>query len=179
MSLKELTKDKHTAAENTKFMRAVFKKQLPLHLWTDWLKQKHLFYTTIETAALNHGLLKNISTICRSELLLSDYNTMSEKLNYVCEYKPIVQNYNNYLLTQANNPDHVLAHLYTWHMGDLFGGQQIKNLVKSSHKSLEFDNSAQLITSVRSLLKDELAIEVCNAFDWAILMLKEYDKHLD
>ena len=48
MSLKDLTSAKHTEAESTPFMKAVFAKTLPFDLWVDWTFQKTLFYNTIE-----------------------------------------------------------------------------------------------------------------------------------
>ena len=51
MSLKELTKDKHAAAESTPFMKAVFANKMITKVWTDYTYQKQLWYKEIERAA--------------------------------------------------------------------------------------------------------------------------------
>ena len=71
-----------------------------------------------------------------------------------------------------------MAHLYTWHMGDLFGGQMIKKIVPGKHRSLEFADSKTLMTNIRAKLDDSMADEANVAFSWAIKMMREYDKSL-
>ena len=68
-----------------------------------------------------------------------------------------------------------MAHLYTWHMGDLFGGQMIKKLVDGPHSSLDFLDPPALIVAMRRKLSDDMAAEANTAFDWAIQILKEYE----
>jgi heme oxygenase len=68
-----------------------------------------------------------------------------------------------------------MAHLYVWHMGDLYGGQMIKRLIPGSHLALDFENKDQLISAFRSKLDDSMADEANSAFDWAIKLLQEYD----
>jgi heme oxygenase len=101
--------------------------------------------------------------------------------NYPNEYKyrqPVID-YHNYLLSIGDDSDRVMAHLYTWHMGDLYGGQMIKKIIKSSHRSLDFKDADILKTAVRSKLKDTMADEANTAFDWAIKMMRDYDTYLE
>ena len=81
--------------------------------------------------------------------------------------------YKQYIL--ALPADKILAHLYTWHMGDLFGGQMIKRVVKAPHSSLEFIDAPGLISTIRTKLSDDMAPEVRTAFDWAIKILESYE----
>jgi heme oxygenase len=171
MSLRELTADKHRQAETTQFMKAVFAKTLPRDHWVDFTYQKSLFYSTIESAATAHGLMTDIELICRAALLTQDYNQMDGRIR---EFKPAVLEYHNYILT-LTDPARIMAHLYTWHMGDLFGGQMIKKLVDGPHSSLDFLDPPTLILAMRSKLSDNMAEEVNIAFDWAIQILNEYE----
>lgn len=171
MSLKELTADKHREAETTQFMKAVFAKTLPRDHWVDFTYQKTLFYSTIETAATRLGLMSDIEPIRRSALLAQDYAGMHEGAR---EFKPAVLAYHNYIQT-LTDPVRVMAHLYTWHMGDLFGGQMIKKLVDGPHSSLDFLDPPALIVAMRRKLSDDMAAEANTAFDWAIQILKEYE----
>jgi heme oxygenase len=177
MSLKELTWESHQKAEETPFMKAVFAKAMPEDLWIDWTYQKWLFYGAIEGAAGANRLLGDLPDLRRAFYLFMDYNEMNtERKKH--EFRPVVIDYYNYIISIANDPNKVMAHLYTWHMGDMFGGQMIKKIVPGSHRNLEFQDADTLKTNIRSKLDDSMADEANKAFDWAIRMMREYDSSL-
>lgn len=178
MSLKELTAASHDAAENTKFMKSVFAGKMPLDVWADFTYQKSLIYNAIEGMAGALGLLEGIQDIRRSFFLWKDYQVMTEGTN-PSSYNQSTIDYYKYLMSLYPNKDKVAAHLYTWHLGDLHGGQMIKKVIPASHMSLEFTNRSELIAGVRNLLNDSMADEANLAFDWAIRMMKEYDDRID
>lgn len=178
MSLKELTKDKHTAAENTQFMRAVFKKNMPKELWADWTYQKTLFYNGIEGAAGACRLLGDLPDIRRAFYLYLDFKDLWGQQNAVPKYRQVVIDYYNYILSISGDPNRVMAHLYVWHMGDMFGGQMIKKIVPGPHRNLEFQDTATLMTNIRAKLDDSMADEANLAFDWAIKMMNDYEYEL-
>jgi heme oxygenase len=174
MSLKELTSEKHKQAESTQFMKAVFQGTLSADHWIDYTYQKMLFYKTIEGAAGMNGLLTDLPDINRAFKLFQDYQSMNTD-NKKYSFKKSAVDYHNYLLSINKDPVKIMAHLYVWHMGDLYGGQMIKRLVPGSHIALEFENRDQLIAMIRSKLDDSMADEANVAFDWAIKLLQEYD----
>jgi heme oxygenase len=178
MSLKELTAASHAAAENTKFMKSVFVGKMPADVWTDFTYQKSLIYNAIEGMSGALGLLTDIQDIRRAFLLWKDYQIMSEGKN-PSSYNQTTIDYYKYLMNLFPNKERVAAHLYTWHLGDLHGGQMIKKVIPGSHLSLEFNNRPELIAGVRSLLNDTMADEANVAFEWAIRMMKEYDDQID
>ena len=174
MSLKELTKDKHALAETTPFMKAVFAGTMTKDIWTDYTYQKQLWYKEIERAAKQAGLLEDLPGIERAELIKEDYQEMiSGTLNYHT-YKEVTKDYVIYLKT-LSDPKKILAHLYTWHMGDMFGGQMIKKVIVAPHRHLDFANANELKMIIRAMLTDDMADEANVAFDWAIKILNEYD----
>jgi heme oxygenase len=177
MSLKELTADSHAAAENTKFMKAVFAKTLPQDVWADWTLQKALFYGAIEGAAGANRLLGDLPDLRRAFYLNMDYSEMIG-VNPRHAYRPVVIDYHNYILSISNDPHKIMAHLYTWHMGDMFGGQMIKKIVPGPHRNLEFEDARTLITNIRAKLDDSMADEANVAFAWAIRMMADYDNLL-
>jgi heme oxygenase len=180
MSLKELTKEKHTQAERTPFMRAVLKNELPKELWEDWTHQKTLFYNAIEGCAGACQLLGDLPDIRRAFYLYLDCNEMHEPNTTRPVYRPIVIDYYNYILSIGNDPTKVMAHLYVWHMGDLFGGQMIKKIVTGvPHRNLEFENVDQLKNTIRTKLDDSMGDEANVAFDWAIRMMQDYESSLE
>lgn len=178
MSLKDLTSAKHAEAESTPFMKAVFAGTLPSVLWADWTYQKTLFYGTIEGAAGANRLLGDLPDLRRAFYLYLDFVDMWDKNTPRPEYRPIVVDYHNYLLSISKDPNKIMAHLYTWHMGDMFGGQMIKKIVPGSHRNLEFTDARTLMTNIRAKLDDSMGDEANIAFDWAIRMMRDYDSSL-
>lgn len=175
MSLKELTFEKHKEAENSKFMQAVFNKKLPDDLWADFTYQKWLIYNAIENIAGACGILKNFPTeIYRSFRLYTDYTAMIGNTSRHQFRQPAID-YHKYILSIYPNHKKILAHLYTWHMGDMYGGQMIKKLVPGPHTALEFKEPEILKSMIRQLLDDSLADEANLAFDWAIKIFNDYN----
>lgn len=178
MSLKELTAEKHKLAESTPFMKAVFDQKLPQDLWTDWTYQKWLFYGAIEGCAGACGLLVDLPDIRRTFYLFTDFQAMNTE-NKPYEFRQVVKDYQQYILSIGNDPNKIMAHLYTWHMGDMFGGQMIKKIVPGSHRNLEFADLRTLMTNIRNKLDDSMGDEANTAFDWAIKMMRDYDSSLE
>jgi heme oxygenase len=171
MSLKDLTKESHTAAEATPFMKAVFKKSMPLDVWKNFTFQKSQFYRMIESKSRRFNLLGGLEGIERAELLDDDYFQMkgpaavtSKQTAAYCQY-----------LDSIADPDKMLAHLYVWHMGDMFGGQMIKKIVDAPSTALDFENPNELKANMYVKLKDTMADEANLAFAWAIKIMEEYD----
>lgn len=177
MSLKELTRDKHTAAESTAFMRAVFQTKLPIDLWADFTYQKQLIYNGIEGVAGALGYLNDLPDIQRCHYLYLDYKSICPENRH--SYRQETIDYYQYIRSLFDKGNSVLAHLYVWHMGDLYGGQQIKKIIKTSHRALEFKNPQLLVENIRSKLDDSLGPEALVAFDWAIKILESYDRNLE
>lgn len=174
MSLKELTQERHVLAENTAFMRSVFAGTLPLTTWIDYTYQKFQWYQAIEQQADKIGFLDQLPGIARAQLIREDFYHMSGDDHATYSYKMITGEYVQYI-NSLQDDKRVLAHLYTWHMGDMFGGQMIKKLIPAPHRHLEFDNARELMMTMRSMLTDDMADEANVAFDWAIRILSEYD----
>jgi heme oxygenase len=177
MSLKELTAEKHQLAESTQFMKAVFAKTLPFELWVDFTFQKQLWYKEIEHAARTADLLNGLPGITRAHLIMDDYQNMQKPLGSFNTYKEITKDYAMYIRS-LGDPTRIMAHLYTWHMGDLFGGQMIKKIVDAPHTHLDFENARELMTSMRTMLSDDMGEEANVAFDWAIRIMESYDSSL-
>jgi heme oxygenase len=174
MSLKEITAEKHSQAENTAFMKSVFDRSISPNDWTDFLYQKWNIYHTIETKAKFHDLITGLEGLIRGPLLHQDYenNVREYRLGY-SKLHSVVQDYTGYIADLKS--DTVMAHVYTWHLGDIYGGQMIKKLAPGSHLSLEFENAHSLAAALRAKLDDSLGDEANRAFDWAIKILETYD----
>ena len=177
MSLKELTAEKHQQAESTQFMKAVFAKTLPFDLWVDFTYQKQLWYKEIEHSARQAGLLNALPGITRAHLIMDDYQNMDKPTGSYNTYRELTKEYASYIRS-LDDPKRIMAHLYTWHMGDLFGGQMIKKIVDAPHTHLDFENPNDLKMAMRGMLSDDMGEEANIAFDWAIRIMESYDSSL-
>lgn len=173
MSLRDLTAASHAAAEDTKFMKAVFAKTLPLDIWADFLYQKWLFYGAIENKASSLGLLKDLDDIRRTLAIYDDYCELTA-LRGNHAFRQVSKDYQQYILS-LTDPNKIMAHLYTWHMGDMHGGQMIAKTINTPRRHLDFIDRPELIKKVRAKLDDSMADEANIAFGWAIKIMNEYD----
>jgi heme oxygenase len=172
MSLKELTAEKHRAAEESPFMQAVFNVTMPISMWADYTYNKWAFYSMLENRAQEYPIFSDLIELGlqRADLLFMDAFYMGAPDAYI---KPSTNQYIDYLSKLDERG--ILAHVYVWHMGDLYGGQIIKMLIPdASHESLEFENPEALRNALRAKLSDDLAEEANIAFDWAIRIMNEY-----
>lgn len=171
MSLKELTSSKHKQAEQTKFMQCLMTGQLSTQVWADFIFQKLIFYRLLEQLGTEHCNLSLVTDIYRADLLYKDLvETASPQSNFL--QKPSTIDYCNYLIA-LTDPKKIMAHIYVWHMGDLFGGQLIKKIAPGKNTSLEFNNREQIISFIRSNCSDDMADEANLAFDFAIRILDD------
>lgn len=176
MTLKELTKDKHEQAETTKFMHNVFNGTMPTGIWNSYTLQRSYIYDAVETKCVKFNLISPDSELIRAPKLLHDY-----ELGHTAIHEGILPVTEEYVahLNALDGPQRILAHLYTWHMGDMFGGQMIKKLLPdASHTALEFEDRVGCITFIRNLCdKWDVAgtDEPVVAFEWAIKLLESYD----
>lgn len=171
MSLKELTSQKHREAEQCRFMQALIAKQLPPEVWTDFIFQKWMIYKTLEGLGGAYCGLNQVPEIYRTILLFDDYRELSN--NKIGKFVPSAVDYHNYLVGLGKYPDRIMAHIYVWHMGDLFGGQMIKKLAWGANRHLNFENKDQIISFIRQKINDDMADEANLAFDYAIKIMDE------
>jgi hypothetical protein len=174
MSLRELTQERHRRAEQTPFMKAVFARSLPSNLWADFLHQKWYWYAAIEDIADQFHVLDSVPEIRRAKLIKQDYLNMVIPIRRTHQRHPLTKDYALYVLG-LDDPRKILAHVYVWHFGDLYGGQMIKKMISAPHAHLDFDDPQSLIAKTRLLLSDDMADEANLAFDNAIKILNSYE----
>ena len=178
MSLKEITKKIHTAAERTPFMHAVIKGKIPKSVWADYTYQKSIIYSSIESVARDAGITLDCLDIERALKQYQDTKEMCEGGNFP-RLRPVTIDYSRYLLDLAGDKDKILAHLYVWHMGDLHGGQMIKKILNYvPHRNLEFADVEATKNIIRAKLDDRMGDEAIVAFEWAIKLMNTYNDEL-
>jgi len=176
MSLRDITKDLHRDAETSQMARTLLRGEATKEQYATYLYNLLAIYDPLEFSATRQGMFKNLPGIERLGKLYQDFLEIDSGAHY--KLVPSVIEYHDYLVKLANDPyrRHLIkAHFYTRHMGDLNGGQTIKNQVAniSSGKFYDFDDADALKVAIRSELTDDLGAEARLAFIYAIRMMKE------
>ena len=167
-TLRELTADSHSKAENTIFMRLLMAKALTPLEYMDYLTQLQLVYNGIEYAAEKVGLLKEFEGIQRSDKIRADLeesNAINRKRSHL---RWTTMSYYNYLIN-LDDKDKIAAHFYVRFAGDMFGGQMIKSFVPSTGRMYDFDNNLPALRQkMREIATPNLAEEANVAFGHTI-----------
>ena len=96
-------------------------------------------------------------------------------------YPDSVDNYIAHVeaLSDADDNESLLAHMYVRHFGELHGGQIIKKKTPGSGLMYEFNGDTKvLIEEFRKLLNDDMADEAKKCFDFASELFDELSKEI-
>ncbi len=171
MSLKEQTKDLHETAENNPFAQRLLSGNISINEYACYLTNLEPIYNTIESIAQEIKLLSDdMLPIKRTELIREDLAELKQMGADHCVILESTIHYINYL--KHLDKDKILAHLYTRHFGDLYGGQILKAKVPGSGKMYEFTDRKALIDTTRMMLSDDLGPEARIAFQHAIYLFE-------
>jgi len=159
-TLKELTHKNHVLAEQHSFTKLLLSGKIPSGIYATFLANQLLQYQTLEHCA--HHLLAQIPGLARSELIMQDVLDLDEPVIFF----DTTANYCNHV-KQLNDHD-LWAHIYTKHMGDLYGGQIIKKLVPGSGLMYQFNDRKLMTDQLRTHLDISIADEANYSFEFAI-----------
>lgn len=175
-SLREAIHDLHHVAENTRFTKLLLSGDITPEAYSRFLQNIYPIYALIEGYAIRNGLLTDIFSIQRADLIRQDLKELN------CLPLGLAKSTQLYIdhLTKINqsNPKLLIAHLYIRHFGDMYGGQMIKKVVPGSGTMYEFDNKKELIEKVRAMLTMDLADEANVAMQFAIDLFEELANEL-
>jgi heme oxygenase len=177
MSLKEQTQDLHEEAEKSKFAQLLLSGNINKTQYGVYLSNLLPIYSAIEKMSKQLGQLNGIEDICRADKIKADL----DELGVIATPCITASTYVMYINDFASRPDksHLLAHLYTRHFGDLYGGQILKKRVPGSGTMYEFKNRNELIGKTRAILTDDLGKEARIAFEYAITLFEDLEYELD
>lgn len=148
--LKEGTQEAHAEAERVQFVRALLERRAPLAAYCALLAALRIVYVSLETAAERTGLASTdpqIRLICvelssmlrRVEMIDRDLDHFATiDAQAVSEAKTWAMNSLAVTLyarrlAGLDDPELLVAHLYTRYLGDLSGGQILKRAVKRAY----------------------------------------------
>ena len=178
MSLKDLTKEKHTDAERTAFAKLLMSGNITEKQYAQYLRQMLEVYSVLEVLSAQAGHFENLAGLPRAPMIykdLQEFSAVSGSLSTL----PSTKAYIDYLISMSSDDSRkhlLLAHLYVRHMGDLYGGQMIKKKVPGDGNFYVFNDRDGLIAKIREKLTDDLGEEANVAFDHAINIMKDLNE---
>jgi heme oxygenase len=140
-ALRTGTQQSHTITENTAFMKCFLKGIVELEPWRKLLANLYFVYTVLESALERHQNHPVVGAIYFPEL--NRKASLERDLafyygdNWREEIAPSLMGkvYVDRICDLANTqPELLIAHAYTRYLGDLSGGQSLKNIVRSALK---------------------------------------------
>jgi len=167
-NLKELTRAHHDNAERTEFADLLLSGEISPKLYQEYLHAQLQNYRALEGAV---SVPMELEPIFRSTAIEEDLQEI-EALYDLEEIEDDLQSTREYVkhihtLSEDENNDGLIAHLYVRHFGDAHGGQIIKRNVPGSGLMYEFEDRRELIALTRTLLHDGMEAEAKNCFEYA------------
>lgn len=180
LKLKELTWAHHQAAERRAFAKELLSGKIDPALYHKFLCCQYMNYSVLEELVI---IPPNLNKIKRHRRIFQDIRELEETygLEPPDNYPPSVSKYATHLyqLSEAEDNEALLAHMYVRHFGELHGGQMIKKKIPGSGLMYEFEgDKQQLIDDFRELLSDDMAEEAKKCFDFASELFDELSKEI-
>jgi len=153
-TLKEYTQALHDAIEKSELSQLIFSGKISKKQWDLYVFQKYVIYSALEEKAQ-----------------LPETLQVSKKLGVDCSGLPRslcvnTAKYIQHINTTSDND--VWGHIYVQYLGELYGGQVLKQMIPYSNKThMDFDNRQDDIAFVRNKLDgkhEELGPEAQLAF---------------
>jgi heme oxygenase len=166
-TLKELTHELHVEAEAHPFTQDLLSGTVLVSAYATLLANQLIAYTTLENLCLQRQLLVGIEPICRSELILQDVLELNKPVHILPSTKKYLKH-----IKQCSDLE-LLAHMYVKHMGDLYGGQILKQKVPGCGSMYDFENRKMLIEKFREKLDISMADEAKISFRMTLDLFTE------
>ena len=180
MSLKELTRSKHSNAERSWFAGRMISGQITNEEYSVYLKQQYECYKALEDRfskldSTDDSLPENLK---RADSILEDLKELCSNIKNITVLDS-TKKYTDYILNECK-ADMLYAHVYVRYLGDLKGGQMIAKQIPGMGKYYKFEDPDGLEQFIRNQLRqDKQFVDECNkCFDSAITLFKDLKSYL-
>ena len=142
-------------------------------VYAEFLYNQYVAYNILEVCAMAEGVLNDLPDIRRAPKILEDFQELWGKDAEPPKPKPSIQKYVDHIMSIKEDPEKLMAHIYTRHMGDLSGGQMIKKRIPGEGRLYMFEDPDNLKTAIRSKLNDNMADEAKICFEYATFKVSD------
>lgn len=189
MSLASLTSAAHGNAERQEFARKMMSGNMSEAEYKTYLWNMYLIYDILEDVALSMGCFGPMDPsmpdddlpldgLVQADDILADFKELGGDPENPPTTVPAVDEYRTHIVTKCqHDKDKLFAHIYVRHMGDLSGGQMIKDKVPGSGKMYQFAEMGMSADQMKNLIRrrthDGMADEANKGFDFAIKIFEQ------
>lgn len=189
MSLASLTAAAHGNAERQEFAREMMSGNMSEAKYRTYLWNMWLVYDILEDVALSMGCFgpQNpnmpdddlpLDGLIQADDIMADFKELGGDPENPPTTVQAVEDYRTHIITNCqHDPDKLFAHIYVRHMGDLSGGQMIKDKVPGSGKMYQFAEMSHSVEEMKELIRrrthDGMADEANKGFDFAIKIFEQ------
>ena len=179
MSLKNLTRSKHSGAERSWFASLMMSGKITNNQYSIYLKQQFECYNALENRFKKIQSIPKIpENLKRSNPIMNDLKELCSNIDEI----PIFNSTKKYVdyISNKCKEELLYAHVYVRYLGDLKGGQMIAKRIPGSGEYYKFDNPEELESFIRiQLSEDDSFVQECNkCFDFAIYLFKDLESYL-
>jgi heme oxygenase len=180
IDIREATKEQHRQAEQQQFVKTLMSGEIHPKLYAIFLYNLSHCYAALEKWSQYQGLLDSLPDITRAEKLAHDCQDLWVRITPQPNVTDSTKRYIEHIDSIRREPAKLFAHVYVRYLGDLYGGQMIKAKTPGANTYLDFDNTKELIQTIRETISsytetdaDAVIAEAKICFEYATELFKE------
>jgi heme oxygenase len=166
ITLKEAVDAIHRTAERTALAQSMIRGTLDINLYYQFLYNMREIYAAIE---------RRIPDLPKNIVRVDHYDNDIRELNLENgQIVPTVAHYVSYI--ELLGFEDVWAHTYVHYLGNMYGGQMIKQRMPGPATHLDFENTPDSIAYIRAKIANISHEEAIRSFEWTIRIYDELYK---
>lgn len=174
MRLREATDVKHRLAEGMPFNMLMFEGKLTIEQYTEYLKVQYNIFHEIESkVVLPNDFIRAGKIFSDIVELVCKYEDKNVQPLSIDTSSDISAEYCKHLSSLSE--ESIWPHIYLNYLALLYGGQMMKK-IPGSGKMFDFENSHDIIKTIRNKQLDDWADEVNVGYDYIIEIFEKLHK---